>query len=355
MSILLPHFLKEGRGHASTSTSPACLNPVWTNPDGFTWMRALTDEEKVGLHVALTPTWSETAEFADYVLPMGHATERHDTQSYETHAAKWLGFRQPVRRVAMEKLGPPRRRHPRRQPRRGVGGERVVVRAVVADRPRRLAGHPPALRVARPAGREGRRSTSTTAGSSRTGCPACPRQAEAEGLTPLGVHAPLRRRRGRRQTSTGRTSGRCSDAELDAAGPTPDDDRRAAQGRPTLDSVPPLIGEAGAVGVQHDDGTVTRAGSPRRASWRSTPRRCATGAGPSTPRPATSESHVAPARDRPRRRRARAGAHLPAADADPHPVGQRQVPQRDLQLPPAVAQRHRRRRATASTPATWSG
>lgn len=36
---------------------------------------------------------------------MGHATERHDTHSYETPAGKWLGFRQPARRVAMEKLG----------------------------------------------------------------------------------------------------------------------------------------------------------------------------------------------------------------------------------------------------------
>ena len=59
----------------------------------------------MGCHVALTPTWSETATFADYVLPMGHATERHDTHSYETHAGRWLGFRQPVRRVAFEKLG----------------------------------------------------------------------------------------------------------------------------------------------------------------------------------------------------------------------------------------------------------
>ncbi|MDP3966674.1 MAG: hypothetical protein Q8Q02_00210 [Nocardioides sp.] len=36
---------------------------------------------------------------------MGHATERHDTPSYETPAGNWLGFRQPVRRVAMEKFG----------------------------------------------------------------------------------------------------------------------------------------------------------------------------------------------------------------------------------------------------------
>jgi anaerobic selenocysteine-containing dehydrogenase len=39
------------------------------------------------------------------VLPMGHGPERHDTHSYETHAGRWLGFRQPVRRVAMERAG----------------------------------------------------------------------------------------------------------------------------------------------------------------------------------------------------------------------------------------------------------
>ncbi len=104
MSFLLPHFLAEGRGKVDVYFSRV-YNPVWTNPDGFSWVETLTDPDQVGLHVALTPTWSETATFADYVLPMGHATERHDTHSYETHAGKWLGFRQPVRRVAMEKLG----------------------------------------------------------------------------------------------------------------------------------------------------------------------------------------------------------------------------------------------------------
>src|SRR5262249_60905875 len=56
-------------------------NPVWTNPDGMMWVDVLRDESLVGLHAALTPTWSETAIFADYVLPMGHAGERHDIQS----------------------------------------------------------------------------------------------------------------------------------------------------------------------------------------------------------------------------------------------------------------------------------
>ncbi len=104
MSVLLPHLLNEGRGKVDVYFSRV-YNPVWTNPDGFTWIDALSNPDKFGLHVALTPTWSETATFADYVLPMGHSTERHDTHSYETHSGKWLGFRQPVRRVAMDKLG----------------------------------------------------------------------------------------------------------------------------------------------------------------------------------------------------------------------------------------------------------
>jgi anaerobic selenocysteine-containing dehydrogenase len=104
MSFLLPHFLKEGRGRLDTYFTRV-YNPLWTNPDGFTWMEVLQDEAAIGMHVALTPIWSETAWFADYILPMGLGTERHDTMSQETHAGRWLGFRQPVTRVAMEKKG----------------------------------------------------------------------------------------------------------------------------------------------------------------------------------------------------------------------------------------------------------
>ncbi|MHB8631741.1 MAG: molybdopterin-dependent oxidoreductase [Candidatus Limnocylindria bacterium] len=106
MSFLLPHFLKEGRGRLDTYFTRV-YNPVWTNPDGFTWIEVLRDETKVGLHAALTPVWNETTWLADYVLPMGLGPERHDTLSYETHAGRWLGFRQPVRRVAMERMGKP--------------------------------------------------------------------------------------------------------------------------------------------------------------------------------------------------------------------------------------------------------
>jgi anaerobic selenocysteine-containing dehydrogenase len=104
MSFLLPHLLEEGRRKLEVYFSRV-YNPVWTNPNGFAWIEALTDHAKVKLHVALTPTWNETAFFADYVLPMGVGSERHDIHSYETHDAQWLGFRQPVLRAARERLG----------------------------------------------------------------------------------------------------------------------------------------------------------------------------------------------------------------------------------------------------------
>ncbi|HUF27723.1 MAG TPA: molybdopterin dinucleotide binding domain-containing protein [Gemmatimonadaceae bacterium] len=104
LSFLLPHFLKDGRGKLDVYFTRV-YNPVWTNPDGFSWIDVLTDESLVGLHAALTPTWSETAYFADYVLPMGHGSERHDMHSYETHDAQWIGFRQPVLRAFRERFG----------------------------------------------------------------------------------------------------------------------------------------------------------------------------------------------------------------------------------------------------------
>jgi len=106
MSFLLPHFLEEERGQVDVYFTRV-YNPMWINPDGFMWLKALQDEEKVRCHVALTPTWNESAWFADYVLPMGHSGERHDLMSQETHAGQWIAFRQPVRRVAMEKAGRP--------------------------------------------------------------------------------------------------------------------------------------------------------------------------------------------------------------------------------------------------------
>jgi anaerobic selenocysteine-containing dehydrogenase len=104
LSFLLPHFLKDGRGKLDVYFTRV-YNPVWTNPDGFSWVEALTNEDLVGCYVALTPTWNETSYFADYILPMGHGSERHDVHSYETHDAQWIGFRQPVLRAARERMG----------------------------------------------------------------------------------------------------------------------------------------------------------------------------------------------------------------------------------------------------------
>lgn len=104
MSFLLPHFLREGRGKVDVYFTRV-YNPVWTNPDGFSWIEMFREPGKIGLHVALTPTWSETAYFADYILPMGLGSERHDIHSYETHDAQWLGFRQPILRTALEREG----------------------------------------------------------------------------------------------------------------------------------------------------------------------------------------------------------------------------------------------------------
>ena len=104
LSFLLPHLVKQGRGRIDTYFTRV-YNPVWINPDGFQWVEMLRDESQVGLHAALTPTWNETSLWADYVLPMGLAPERHDIMSQETHAGRWIGFRQPVLRVAKEREG----------------------------------------------------------------------------------------------------------------------------------------------------------------------------------------------------------------------------------------------------------
>ncbi len=104
MSHVLPHLVRDGRGTMDVYFTRV-FNPVWTYPDGFSWIEMLTDESKVGCHVALTPTWNETAFYADWVLPMGHASERHDINSYETHSGVWIAFRQPVLREKARREG----------------------------------------------------------------------------------------------------------------------------------------------------------------------------------------------------------------------------------------------------------
>ena len=115
-----------------------------------------------------------------------------------------------------------RRPQPRVQPGRGVGGERVLDRPVVADRPRRFARHPASGSRATsiPASRSA--STSTTGGCSPTACPAWPtprpRPASDRRSSTCATAAPTRCP----ATRTSRTSSRSTDDALE--GCVKDDD-----------------------------------------------------------------------------------------------------------------------------------
>ena len=329
MSILLPHLLKEGRGKVDTYFSRV-YNPIWTNPDGFSWIEALTDESLVGLHVALTPTWSETAMFADYVLPMGHGPERHDTQSYEQYGGKWLGFRQPVRRVAMERLG-----QPVDDSRAANPGEVWEENEFWFELSWRIDpdGSLGIRKYFEAPDRPGEKVTVDDyyGWIFDNQVPGLPEKAASHGMTPLQYM----RRYG--VYELGHDMYRLDErsltpAELDGA--VADDDG-VLRKPTTLDSTPPLVGEAGAVGVQLADGS-------KVAGWLTPSRRLELYSPtmvdfgwPEYATPGTS-SHMCGPRHRPSVGRARPDADLPAADDDPHPIGQRQVPQRDLQHSPAL-------------------
>lgn len=117
MSFLLPHLLTDTQWQDKWIKRglnvpkklavwiPRMYNPVWINPDGFRWLEVLKDESKMELTFNLSPTWSETNWYVDYVLPVGLAGERHDQHSEATMPARWTSFRQPVMRVALEKAG----------------------------------------------------------------------------------------------------------------------------------------------------------------------------------------------------------------------------------------------------------
>ncbi len=84
---------------------PRMHNPLWINPDGFRWVEALKREDKFELSFNLSPTWSETNWYCDYVLPVGLAGERNDQQSTPSKPEQRIEFRQAVLRVAAEKAG----------------------------------------------------------------------------------------------------------------------------------------------------------------------------------------------------------------------------------------------------------
>ena len=224
MSILLPHFLQEGRGRLEVYFSRV-FNPIWTYPDGFTWMRALSD-----------PRQGRTARRADPDLVGDRRVRRLRPADGALHRAP----RHPL-------LRDPRRRSGSasgNRSARGDGEARPPVSATPATPTRARCGRRTSSGsscpgASTPTGRLGIRqhfespvprrarrspSTSTTGGSSRTGCRACWRRPRPKGLTPLAVHAPLRRRRGRRRDLYRQDERPLTAAELDGAVPDAEPD-----------------------------------------------------------------------------------------------------------------------------------
>ena len=118
MSMIMPHLLMDDEWRAKWNAKglhnipeklevwiPRMYNPVWINPDGFRWIEALKREDKIGLSFNLSPMWSETNWYCDYVLPVGLAGERHDQSSEPTKPARIVAFKNPALRVALEKNG----------------------------------------------------------------------------------------------------------------------------------------------------------------------------------------------------------------------------------------------------------
>ena len=249
LSILLPHFLMDGRGKVDTYFTRV-YNPVWTNPDGFSWIEALSNEDMVGCHVAMTPTWNETAVWADYVLPFGHSTERHDTQSYEQYSGKWLGFRQPVRRVALEKMG--EKIGDTRDANPGEVWEETEFWIELSWRidPTGSLG---IRKYFEAPGRPGEKVTVDDyyGWIFDNQVPGLPEKAEKLGLTPLEYM----RKYGAVEIANGlyRQDERpLTEAELDGAVP---DDEGVLRKPITPETQKPLVGEPGSVGVQLEDGS----------------------------------------------------------------------------------------------------
>jgi anaerobic selenocysteine-containing dehydrogenase len=117
MSHILPHLLMDEEWQEKWNKKglnvpkklavwiPRMYNPVWINPDGFRWIEALKREDKIEMSFNLSPTWSETNWYCDFILPTGLAGERHDQHSEATKPARWFSFRNPALRVALEKMG----------------------------------------------------------------------------------------------------------------------------------------------------------------------------------------------------------------------------------------------------------
>ena len=157
MSILLPHLLKEGRGKRRRLLLPR-LQPDLDQPRRVHLDRGAhrrepgrparrADADLVGdgdVRRLRAARWA--------TAPSGTTRSRTSSTAASGSASgsrcggsRWSGSGRPVDDTRDANPG------------RGLGGERVLVRAVLADRPGRLARHPQVLRGAGPPRREGDR------------------------------------------------------------------------------------------------------------------------------------------------------------------------------------------------------
>ena len=279
------------------------------------------------MHVALTPTWSETAWFADYILPMGLGTERHDTMSQETHAGRWLGFRQPVAaRRAREARRDGRRARtkpiPAKSGRSPSSGSRSPGRSIPTAR---SASASSSSRRTGPASRS--RWTSTTAGCSRTRCRACRkrrRRKTSRRCSTCGKYGvfQVRTRRYSRWHERRRAARRAGRVEDGAAASSSTASARAGFNTPSrkLEFYSPTLADWG-----WPEHAIPRY-VPGHVHWRDLEARGG---------------------------RVRSAAELPAADAHPHALAG-EVALRDLAQQPAVDRDRRTRDSSASSRAISS-
>jgi len=91
------------------------FNGARTLPAGFFQVKAFLEGErkegeeyvydKVRTVVVADPHWSEQAQFADYILPVGTVFERTDTASHPTFKGAFVSVRTSVYRTALELMG----------------------------------------------------------------------------------------------------------------------------------------------------------------------------------------------------------------------------------------------------------
>ena len=179
MSFLLPHLLKEGRGRLDTYFTRV-YNPVWTNPDGFSWIEMLTDEAQDRSPRLPHPDLERDRVVRRLRAPDGarlRASRPHEPgdarrRGGSASASPCCGSRSRARASASP---PPGRRTPPRAwarcGRRTSSGSSSRGGSIPTGRSGSASGSSPRTARARSSP-----STTSTAGCSSTRCPGCRRR-----------------------------------------------------------------------------------------------------------------------------------------------------------------------------------